>query len=51
MHQAEDMLMETNAVIPVYYYNDIYMQKDYVDGIFSTVFGMKYFMYSTISAE
>ena len=51
MHQAEDMLMETYAVIPVYYYNDIYMQKDYVDGIYSTVFGMKYFMYSTISAE
>ena len=51
MHQAEDMLMETWAVIPLYYYNDVYMQKDNVDGIFSTVFGMKYFMYSTKSAE
>jgi len=51
MHQAEDMLMETYAVVPVYYYNDIYMQKDNVDGIYSTVFGMKYFMYSTKSAE
>lgn len=47
MHQAEDMLMETWAVIPIYYYNDIYMQKSSVDGIFATVFGMKYFMYST----
>ncbi len=47
MHQAEDMLMETWAVIPIYYYNDIYMQKPDVDGIFATVFGMKYFMYST----
>ncbi len=51
MHQAEDMLMETYAVIPVYYYNDIYMQKDNVDGVYSTVFGMKYFMYATKSAE
>lgn len=51
MHQAEDMLMETWAVIPLYYYNDIYMQKDNVDGIYSTVFGMKYFMYATKSAE
>ena len=23
MHQAEDMLMETNALVPIYYYNDI----------------------------
>lgn len=51
MHQAEDMLMGTWAVIPLYYYNDIYMQKDNVDGIYSTVFGMKYFMYATKSAE
>ena len=51
MHQAEDMLMDTWAVIPLYYYNDIYMQKDNVEGIFSTVFGMKYFMYATKTAE
>ena len=47
MHKAEDMLMDTWAVIPIYYYNDIYMQKSNVDGIFSTVYGMKYFMYAT----
>ncbi len=47
MHQAEDMLMETGAVVPIYYYNDVYMQKGNVDGIFATVFGMKYFMYAT----
>jgi peptide/nickel transport system substrate-binding protein/oligopeptide transport system substrate-binding protein len=47
MHQAEDMLMETWAVVPIYYYNDIYMQKSNVDGVFATVFGSKYFMYST----
>lgn len=47
MHQAEDMLMDTWAVIPIYYYNDVYLQKADVDGIFSTVFGMKFFMFST----
>ena len=25
MHQAEDILMATNCVIPIYYYNDQYM--------------------------
>lgn len=47
MHQAEDMLMDTWAVVPIYYYNDIYMQKSNVSGIYATVFGMKYFMYAT----
>lgn len=47
MHQAEDMLMETWAVVPLYYYNDIYMQKPNVEGVRATVFGMKYFMYAT----
>ena len=49
MHEAEDMLMETWAVIPIYYYNDVYMQKSNVDGVYATVFGMKYFMYTTKS--
>ncbi len=43
MHEAEDMLMDTWCVIPLYYYNDQYMLKDYVDGVYSTVEGMKYF--------
>ena len=47
MHQAEDMLMATGAVVPIYYYNDLFMQKTNVDGIFCTLFGSKYFMYAT----
>ena len=47
MHQAEDMLMNTWAVIPVYYYNDLYVQKGNVDGVYSTIFGHKFFMYAT----
>ncbi|MCR4732971.1 MAG: peptide ABC transporter substrate-binding protein [Lachnospiraceae bacterium] len=47
MHKAEDMLMDTWAVIPIYYYNDPYMQKSNVDGVNCTVYGMKYFLYAT----
>ncbi len=49
MHKAEDILMATNCVIPIYYYNDVYMQKDYVDGIYSNPFATKFFMYSTLA--
>lgn len=43
MHQAEDILMETGAVVPIYYYNDLYLQKTDVKGIYSSVYGYKYF--------
>ena len=37
MRQAEDMLVETGAIVPLYYYNDIYLQgKENVTGIYST---------------
>lgn len=47
MHQAEDMLMDTGAVIPLYYYNDIYMCKSNIKNVYATIYGMKYFMYAT----
>ncbi len=43
MHQAEDILMSNGCVIPLYYYNDIYMEKDYVSGMYSNLFGYKFF--------
>ncbi|MCF0229559.1 MAG: peptide ABC transporter substrate-binding protein [Parasporobacterium sp.] len=49
MHAAEDVLMATYCVIPLYYYNDIFLQKDYVDGIFCNPFQTKFFMYATMS--
>ncbi len=49
MHQAEDILMSNYCVIPVYYYNDIYMQKDYVSGIYSNPFATKFFMYAKMA--
>ena len=47
MHQAEDMLMETGAVVPLYNYTDIYMQKSNVEGMYWNTFGYKYFIYCT----
>lgn len=51
MHEAEDILMSNYGVIPIYYYNDVYMQKSYVDGIYSNLFGNKFFMYTTMSED
>lgn len=47
MHQAEDKLMNTWAVVPIYYYNDIYMLKTNVNGIYKTPFGQTFFLYAT----
>ena len=49
MHQAEDILMETGAICPIYYYTDIYMCSDKIDGFFSSPLGFKYFMYASLA--
>lgn len=43
MHEAEDELMNTWAIVPLYYYNDVYMQKADVENIYANLFGFKYF--------
>lgn len=43
MHEAEDILMSNYCILPFYYYNDLYMLKDYVDGMYANVFGTKFF--------
>ena len=48
MHRAEDLLMSTGAICPLYYYTDLYMIDSSVKGFFSTPLGFKYFMYCTI---
>ena len=48
MHAAEDLLMSTGAITPLYYYTDIYMIKSDVHGFFANPLGYKYFMYCTI---
>ena len=46
MHLAEDILMETNCLVPLYYYTDPYMVDERVDGFFAIPLGYK-FLYNT----
>ncbi len=48
MHIAEDFLMETGCLTPLYFYTDIYMIDETVDGFFCNPLGYKYFMYCEI---
>ncbi len=47
MHMAEDMLMSTGCITPLYFYTDIYMLDDSVQGFYSNPLGYKYFMHCT----
>ncbi len=49
MHDAEDILMSTGAITPIYYYTDIFMMSKDLDGAFASPLGYKYFMYSTVA--
>ena len=49
MHEAEDLLMSTGVIVPIYFYTDLYMCSKNVDGFFSIPLGYKYFMYTTIA--
>ena len=45
MHKAEDLLMSTGCICPVFYYTDVYMIDESVDGFFTNPLGYKHFMY------
>ena len=48
MHEAEDLLMSTGCITPIYFYTDLYMIDDSVSGFYSNPLGYKYFAYTTI---
>ncbi len=48
MHMAEDMLMSTGCIVPLYFYTDLYMIDSSVEGFYSNPLGYKYFMYTTV---
>lgn len=48
MHQAEDLLMQTGAIVPIYFYTDIYMVSPKLEGFFATPLGFKFFTYSSL---
>ena len=49
MHLAEDMLMDTGALMPIYYYTDLYMIDENVEGFFSIPLGYKFFKYAVVN--
>jgi peptide/nickel transport system substrate-binding protein/oligopeptide transport system substrate-binding protein len=51
MHEAETMLMETGAIMPIYYYNDVYMLKSNVSNVYSSVYGFKYFLFADSDSD
>lgn len=48
MHMAEDMLMDSGAICPLYFYTDLLMLSDSVHGYYANPLGYKYFMYCTV---
>lgn len=51
MHLAEDMLMGTGCVMPLYYYTDLYMLSSSVMGFYSNPLGYKYFQHTTVGGR
>lgn len=51
MHQAEDMLMETGALLPIWFYNDSYMLKSNVSNIYANLYGFKYFQFAETDSD
>lgn len=51
MHVAEDMLMDTGCIVPLYFYTDLYMLDDSVKGFYSNPLGYKYFNKTTVEGK
>ena len=48
LHRAEDLLMSTGTVLPLFYYTDPYLLDDAVQGFYANPLGFKFFKYCTI---
>ena len=51
MHLAEDILMETGCLTPIYYYTDLYMSSSKIEGFYSIPLGYKYFQNTTVDGK
>lgn len=49
MHAAEKILGEEMPVIPIYYYTDLYLISDKLEGFYVSPLGFKFFMYTSIA--
>ena len=48
MHQCEDIIFDDWMLCPIYYYVDIYMLNDSVEGFYSSPLGYKFFKYASV---
>jgi len=51
MHKAEDLFMNNYAILPIYYYTDLYIINEKLKGFFNSPLGFKYFMYATVDED
>lgn len=51
MHKAEDLLMSTNALCPLYFYSDIVVVDKTVEGVGYNPLGFKYFDKTTVNGK
>ena len=51
MHKAEDMLMSTGCIVPIYYNTDVYMADKNLSGFLVTAMGYKIFTNSKFGEE
>ena len=51
MHVAEDMLMDTGCLTPIYYYTDLYMASSKIEGFYSIPLGYKFFQGTTVDGK
>lgn len=49
LHQAEDLMIEDMACIPIAYYSDFYLQSEKITGSWHSPYGYWYFMYADIA--
>lgn len=49
LHQAEDIMMEDTACIPIAYYNDFWLQSSKITGSWHSPYGYWFFMYADIT--
>ena len=51
MHLAEDLLMESGCIVPLYYYVDGYLLSNSVKGFGTNPSGLKFFQCTTVNAQ
>ena len=51
MHLAEDMLMQTGCITPLYYYTDLYMIDSSVSGFYANLLGYKFFHTTAVNGK